>query len=587
MKGFIRTSLRASFKNWPTLLLFEILYKSVGFILFTELAYYVQMGVLRVLDVPYISQENIQLVFRNPLTIAMAVGACLIIAFYLYLEIITLMVYCEAGWDRGYISLPALCKKSFKASLNVFTLRNLPFTLVLLPVIGLSNIPLAYGLAARLNIPEFIIDYIKSSHPLFILFILLTLCINIFLLFSLFSIPNVIFARNHYVQSFQESIRLLKGKILKTALALFVNIALFVLLILGIFAVIILAIWLLSKDSATLFQLYYIKWVAMAINVFNILMSLSVCATAITLYHSYREDQPAPAPHPKSKKAFLYRLGLFMASLLLLAFYSETEVGAKFAYPANQDTAIVAHRAGATFAPENTLAALSHSIAADADMAEIDIQQTRDGVLIIMHDSDFQRTTGYSQKVWDTDYATVRKLDAGSAFSARFAGEHIPTLHDMLARAKNKIQLMIEIKITGHERDIVAQTVAEIQNAQMEGQCMIASMRLDVLEAAKALDPRIKTVYITTFLISDLYDLGFVDGFSVESSFLDASIIENAHAYGKEIYVWTINSDNAIRKYLASGVDGIITDNPDLARYYLSAGDRANVLEWLTDMLYS
>ena len=76
----------------------------------------------------------------------------------------------------------------------------------------------------------------------------------------------------------------------------------------------------------------------------------------------------------------------------------------------------------------NTLSALEGSLEAGAEMAEIDVQQTRDGVLIIVHDSIFQRTIGLNQRVWETDYAAVQSLDAGSFFSHAFTGERISTL---------------------------------------------------------------------------------------------------------------------------------------------------------------
>lgn len=123
--------------------------------------------------------------------------------------------------------------------------------------------------------------------------------------------------------------------------------------------------------------------------------------------------------------------------------------------------------------------------------AEIDIQQARDGRLIVLHDTDFQRVAGLNQKVWETDYATVRTLDAGSHFSAEFAGagERIPTLDEMLVAAKGKIELMIELKAAGHETDLVPQTIERIQAAGIEEQCVIVSMDPDLLRQSKELAP--------------------------------------------------------------------------------------------------
>lgn len=99
-------------------------------------------------------------------------------------------------------------------------------------------------------------------------------------------------------------------------------------------------------------------------------------------------------------------------------------------------TAVIAHRAGAALAPENTLAALEAAIAAGADMAEIDVRQTGDGVLVALHDDSFGRTAGLDKKVWELDCPSAQKLDAGSWYSHQFQGEHVPTLEEMLAAAR-------------------------------------------------------------------------------------------------------------------------------------------------------
>ena len=161
---------------------------------------------------------------------------------------------------------------------------------------------------------------------------------------------------------------------------------------------------------------------------------------------------------------------------------------------------IIAHRAGAAFAPENTLAALEAAISAGADSAEIDVQQTQDGTLIIMHDTNFKRTTGYDSQVWDTPYDIVQTLDAGSFFAPEFANEPIPTLEMMLAAAKNRIHLMIELKSSGHERQLVETTLALIQKYGMEDQCSIASMDSAILQQTKAINPSIETVLILSLI---------------------------------------------------------------------------------------
>ena len=134
---------------------------------------------------------------------------------------------------------------------------------------------------------------------------------------------------------------------------------------------------------------------------------------------------------------------------------------------AGKDTPVivVAHRAGAKVAPENTLAALEQAIRDGAPIAEIDVQQLSDGTLIVMHDSNFKRTAGEDVCVWDTEADVLSTLEVGSTFSAAYRGEQIPTLEEMLACAGGADRIDDRIKIhragaeTGRERSCAASGV--------------------------------------------------------------------------------------------------------------------------------
>jgi len=106
----------------------------------------------------------------------------------------------------------------------------------------------------------------------------------------------------------------------------------------------------------------------------------------------------------------------------------------------------VAHRGGAAYAPENTMAAFMNGFELKADFIELDVAMTKDGVLIVIHDDTVDRTTNGTGKVVDLTYDYIRTLDAGSWFSPEFAGEHVPTLGEVLDAFRGKIGILIEIK---------------------------------------------------------------------------------------------------------------------------------------------
>lgn len=575
------------------MLFFEILYKIAGSFLFLNLWDLLKACALRAAGVPVIGQRNIGLVFRDPLCVLLFLFFFLLLVYYVYLEITALILYCEAGWQGRTISIRLLGKHAFFRSLALFHPRNLPAILALVPVIGLSALPLTNGFAGKLRIPEFIFDYLKGVPGLFAALLALLAALNLLLFFCLFSFPTVILEKKRYCGALGESRQLLKGRKFKTALSLLVCALAFLLFALLLSACMILLLWGFSKlgsapdGGKAAFVFHYLKWRAAGSVLLGVLGPVALFSAVLSLYHHYRGDpQPKPVPVRRAARSVLSHSLSVAAALLLLMIFSETELGGALYSAPQAGMLVVSHRAGAAFAPENTLAALEWSIREGAGMAEIDVQQTRDGELIVLHDSDFRRVAGLDQKVWQTDYSTVRALDAGSHFSPAFAGEKIPTLSEMLKAAKGRIQLMIELKATGHETALVEQTVAQIRASGMEKQCVVASMDPLLLQKSKQLAPEVDTVYITIMAFSHRYDLPYVDGYSVETSFLNAELVTQLHAEGKKVYAWTANSDANMLKIIRMGADGLVTDNPPLADFFLNAADQNYFLNSLTELLY-
>ena len=170
--------------------------------------------------------------------------------------------------------------------------------------------------------------------------------------------------------------------------------------------------------------------------------------------------------------------------------------------------------------------------------------------------------------MWEVGYDEAQTYDAGSWFSPQFTGEPIPALEDILKRAKGNIQVMIELKFTGRETNLVRDVIELIEKSDMVDQCSIGSLNLELLKEVNAINPQIEIVYITPLIYSNQYNIDFVDAFSVETTVLTKEMVTIVHSQEKEIYGWTANSIETIQKNLQCGVDGIITDNPKLVEQY-------------------
>lgn len=137
---------------------------------------------------------------------------------------------------------------------------------------------------------------------------------------------------------------------------------------------------------------------------------------------------------------------------------------------------VTAHRGASARYPENTMAAFEGAKELGADWIELDVQQSRDGQIFVMHDTNFIRTAGVDRNTWEMNYDEIRTLDVGSFFSSRFAGERVPLLSEVIAFAKeNGIKLNIEMKPTGHEHEFEQKVAEIIATEKFADQCVVTS----------------------------------------------------------------------------------------------------------------
>lgn len=222
---------------------------------------------------------------------------------------------------------------------------------------------------------------------------------------------------------------------------------------------------------------------------------------------------------------------------------------------------VTAHRGSSTRAPENTLSAIRQAITDQSDYAEIDVQETLDGVIVVLHDSDLMRVTGEKLNIWETTFAEVRELDAGSWFSPEFAGEKIPTLEEAIAVAQDRIKLNIELKFYKHNQKLTERVVSIIRSENFADQCIITSMNYQELLKVKELYNRIKVGFIFFEAIGSVFDFN-VDLFSIFRNKATASFISKAQKREKEVHVWLVNTPVAMEHFIYLGVDNIVTDYP-------------------------
>jgi glycerophosphoryl diester phosphodiesterase len=254
---------------------------------------------------------------------------------------------------------------------------------------------------------------------------------------------------------------------------------------------------------------------------------------------------------------------------------------------ADRPVAVIAHRGAAALAPENTFAAVRRALDDGADWVEIDVQEAADGTVIVAHDSDFMKLGRSPLKVWNATADDLSKIDIGSWFGPDYAGERTPTLAEVLALAKGRAGVLIELKYYGHDIDLAARVVAEVEAAGMqEDKIATMSLKYPQVQAMAALRPDWRRGVLAARAVGDLTGLD-ADFLAVNTGQVSMRLLARAHAAGKQVYVWTVDDPLTMSRLISMGVDGLITNDPGLARRViaeraaLSAPER--LLLWLAD----
>ena len=233
------------------------------------------------------------------------------------------------------------------------------------------------------------------------------------------------------------------------------------------------------------------------------------------------------------------------------------------------DVLIVAHRGAAGAAPENTLAAVRRALDDGADWVEIDVQETRDGGVVFIHDSDFMKIAGNPLRVWNGDLATIREIDVGSWFDPAFADQRVPTLGEVLDAVRGKARLVIELKYYGHDRQLEQRVIDTVEAHDMAQEVALMSLSLPGIEKARALRPGWHAGLLAATAVGDLSRLD-MDFLAVNAGMANRRFIQRAHQRGRRVLVWTVNDPASMSYWMSRGVDGIITDEPAMARQVLA-----------------
>ena len=298
--------------------------------------------------------------------------------------------------------------------------------------------------------------------------------------------------------------------------------------------------------------------------------------------HAAVEPEPAPASGGRRVAAPLI---LGAAAVLLVGGFAFVG-GVMERVVAERQVEIIAHRGAAGSRPENTMAAVEKALDDGADWVEIDVQETADGVVVVAHDSDFMKLAGVDLKVWDATLDDLAGIDIGSWFDPAYANQRTPTLREVLQAAQGRGKVLIELKYYGHDVALESRVAEIVEQTGMAADVGVMSLKIPGVRKMQALRPDWPHGILAATALGDIAALD-ADFLAVNTGQVSVSLIRRVHAEGKKLYVWTVDDPLAMTRMISMGVDGLITNEPALARSVMEARNQLSAAErlllWLSD----
>ncbi|WP_046756993.1 glycerophosphodiester phosphodiesterase [Kordia jejudonensis] len=253
------------------------------------------------------------------------------------------------------------------------------------------------------------------------------------------------------------------------------------------------------------------------------------------------------------KKYFIFSACMFLLFIMYMC-------GAT-SEPTKQTTklTVTGHRGAAGLSPENTLASIQKAIELKVDRVEIDVHQTKDSVIVIIHDNSINRTTNGKGKIKNLTYEELQQFNIEDSLT-------IPTLKEALKVIDKRAKLLIEIKEgNDYYPNIEKRILSIIKEYDAENWCIIQSFEDEIIEEIHTQNPNI-TIHklLLTGALYDFDKLPYIEEYSVNYFFTTQKLVNKIHSLNKKINSWTVNTEDKIQLLKEMGVDGVITDYPNL-----------------------
>lgn len=596
LKTFFRTMLMPYWKVFPNLgsiVFFELIYRFLSILVFFPSLGALQRVLLWVNSTTNVAQYNAGHMLLNPLSWAVLLVQGIMLTIFAMFEQFALSEAIHASYCGHRISAKEMFASGAFLTIRYLKPKNFLLILYVLLIMPLAALFDTSSVTKFISLPGFIIESVEKYWYYSLLYyaviaIIFYLAIRWFYSIIIMAVENV----PDFHTAIRRSTRMTRGgyQVRLTGLVVFwaASIGILGTLVYGVLMLLLLLVLVIigQSDSAWANALFSDNGQSVAMVIFLFLFSWLNTPLLLTSYqgeyyrHVVRLGGYIPEYIPRkvlmSRRNFVRPLLYLICAAVMV--YSVPLRIKQVRWSLNTGMGLpmmMAHRGYSAAAPENTIESLQAAIDIGVQSVEFDVQMTKDGEIILLHDDSLDRTTGYHAKVWDVTYDEIKDLDASVGYRKEtdnpdYPTTHIPTLDETLKTIKDSgLYCNIEIKRTGHDDGIEAKTVQIIRDNDFLNQCDVTSQDYATLEAVRAADPDVLTAYTTVIGLGDIENLDAADIISIQESFATYQEVQRLHASNKRVFVWTINDEDVMEKLISLNVDAILTNDPGLGQNVL------------------
>ena len=532
--------------------------------------------------------------FLSPKVLEMLVCSFLLVLLLLVGEICAPICLCESIQKQEKTGVLSVIKKSIKALPCFFTPSGLLILLYILFVSPLLGLGFSLSMTEKLYVPRFITEVIDKNMTYSVLYSAVLFVLGLLGIIHIFVFHGILIDGERPWDAMRRS-RQYFVKHWKTILIAIIQITLVIRVLYAVQAFVfddlpqryldslssemprgtifnIVEMETLTDDDMLLllYRTLCILQVYISQYVFNIYLAISSCGFFMVLtrlYLRFRKEDEGHAYEPEKYDlkpkdarhviltllAFLVPVFLVCLSVFMAVFFNKI-------FPEREKTAVVAHRTGGYLASENSLEGLDEAASHGCYGGETDIQRTKDRHYIINHDNDFARLTGDPHKPSELSLEEIKQLKIRDT-TGNGQLLAVPTLEELLDHGKGKVKLFLELKGESADRDMVEDVVRAVKERDMVEDVVLISLNYDVIDYAERKYPEMETGVLIFGSMGDVAKLNCDMIIMEEEMAAVPSTIRSIHDAGKRVGVWTVNTRRAMKRFLDSEADMVITDD--------------------------